>query len=65
MARRRPPKPGYPRNADFNGARSDGVGRYQLTLRGRWRCDAATAFLAPVRARANLVVATGAHVRVC
>jgi choline dehydrogenase len=45
---------GYHRNADFNGERSDGVGAYQLTLRGRWRCDAASAFLAPVRARANL-----------
>jgi choline dehydrogenase len=52
---------GHPRNADFNGARSAGVGRYQLTLRGRWRCDAATAFLAPARQRANLVVATGAQ----
>jgi choline dehydrogenase len=53
---------GYPRNADFNGARSEGVGPYQLTLRGHWRCDAATAFLAPARTRANLVVATGAQV---
>ncbi|MEO7115677.1 MAG: GMC family oxidoreductase N-terminal domain-containing protein [Caldimonas sp.] len=53
---------GYPRNADFNAERADGVGAYQLTLRGRWRCDAATAFLAPARARANLVVATGAQV---
>jgi choline dehydrogenase len=53
---------GYPRSADFNGVRSEGVGPYQLTLRGRWRCDAATAFLAPVRERANLVVATGAQV---
>ena len=52
---------GHPRTADFNGARADGVGAYQLTLRGRWRCDAATAFLAPARRRANLVVATGAH----
>ncbi len=51
---------GYARNDDFNGAGSAGVGRYQLTLRGRWRCDAATAFLAPVRERANLIVATGA-----
>ena len=53
---------GHPATADFNGARSDGLGRYQLTLRGHWRCDAATAFLAPVRGRANLTVATGAHV---
>jgi len=53
---------GHPLTADFNGAQPDGLGRYQLTLRGRWRCDAATAFLAPVRARPNLTIATGAHV---
>lgn len=53
---------GYRRNADFNAAYSDGVGAYQLTLRGHWRCDAATAFLAPVRSRPNLVVTTGAQV---
>ena len=45
---------GHPLTDDFNGAVSDGLGRYQLTLRGRWRCDAATAFLAPVRQRPNL-----------
>ena len=53
---------GHPLTDDFNGAVSDGLGRYQLTLRGRWRCDAATAFLAPVRRRANLTVVTGAQV---
>jgi len=53
---------GHPFTSDFNGAHSDGLGRYQLTLRGHWRCDAATAFLAPVRQRPNLVVATAAHV---
>ncbi len=53
---------GYPLTDDFNGARSDGLGRYQLTLRGHWRCDAATAFLAPVRQRPNLSVVTGAQV---
>ena len=53
---------GYPLTDDFNGAQSDGLGRYQLTLRGHWRCDAATAFLAPVRARPNLTIVTGAHV---
>jgi choline dehydrogenase len=53
---------GHPRTPDFNGAQTDGMGRYQLTVRGHWRCDAATAFLAPVRKRANLVVLTGAHV---
>jgi choline dehydrogenase len=53
---------GHPLTDDFNGARADGLGRYQLTLRGHWRCDAATAFLAPVRRRPNLTVATRAHV---
>ena len=47
---------GHPLTDDFNGAVSDGLGRYQLTLRGRWRCDAATAFLAPARQRPNLTV---------
>jgi choline dehydrogenase len=44
---------GHPLNPDFNGAESDGLGAYQLTLRGRWRCDAASAFLAPVRRAAT------------
>lgn len=53
---------GHPHTDDFNGERCDGLGRYQLTLRGHWRCDAATAFLAPVRQRTNLSVVTGAQV---
>ena len=53
---------GFGRNPDFNGARTEGLGAYQLTLRGHWRCDAATAFLAPVRKRPNLTVLTGVHV---
>ena len=53
---------GHPLTPDFNGAQTDGMGRYQLTLRGHWRCDAATAFLTPARQRANLTVVTGAHV---
>jgi choline dehydrogenase len=53
---------GHGRNPDFNGARTEGLGRYQLTLRGRWRSDAASAFLAPVRSRTNLTVLTGVHV---
>ena len=50
---------GYPRNADFNGASDAGLGAYQLTVRGHWRCDAATAFLQPARARPNLTLLTG------
>ena len=53
---------GFHRNPDFNGADDGGVGPYQLTLRGHWRCSAARAFLAPVRRRPNLTVTTGAHV---
>jgi len=53
---------GHARTDDFNGAQSDGMGRYQLTLRGHWRCDAATAFLRPALGRANLTVLTGAQV---
>ncbi|TFZ04739.1 GMC family oxidoreductase [Ramlibacter rhizophilus] len=53
---------GFGRNPDFNGARAEGLGAYQLTLRGHWRCDAATAFLAPAMHRPNLTVLTGVHV---
>ena len=53
---------GFPRSDDFNGAQDGGLGAYQLTLRGHWRCSAATAFLRPARRRPNLTVTTGAHV---
>jgi choline dehydrogenase len=53
---------GFSRTADFNGAKDEGLGPYQLTLRGHWRCSAATAFLHPVRHRPNLTVLTGVHV---
>ncbi|MGA1285977.1 MAG: GMC family oxidoreductase [Rubrivivax sp.] len=52
---------GHPASDDFNGAHPEGVGRYQLTLRGRWRCDAATAFLSPAMNRPNLTVQTNAQ----
>ncbi|KAJ56287.1 choline dehydrogenase [Actibacterium mucosum KCTC 23349] len=47
---------GLPQNEDFNGADSLGVGRYQLTPRGRWRDSAATAFLHPALKRPNLTM---------
>lgn len=53
---------GLPDNKDFNGASSVGVGRYQLTLRGRWRDSAATAFLKPAMKRSNLTVSLRARV---
>ncbi len=53
---------GYPLTDDFNGAQCDGLGRYQLTLRGHWRCDAATAFLTPAQPRPNLQIESNARV---
>jgi choline dehydrogenase-like flavoprotein len=52
---------GVPRNDDFNGARQEGVGYYQLTTRHGWRCSSATGYLRPARKRANLEVKTGAQ----
>lgn len=49
---------GIPYNPDFNGTQQEGVGYYQLTIRGRWRCSAAAAYLRPARRRANLRIAT-------
>ena len=54
---------GYERNPDYNGARQDGFGYYQVTQRNGRRESAANAYLYPVRNRANLEVQTGAHVR--
>ncbi len=53
---------GLPKNADFNGEETYGVGSYQLTLRGRWRDSAATAFLHPAKKRPNLTLETRARV---
>lgn len=51
---------GIPRSDDFNGARQEGAGYFQLTARNGRRCSAATAYLKPVRSRRNLEVVTGA-----
>ena len=53
---------GLPQNDDFNGESAYGVGKYQLTLRGRWRDSAATAFLYPALQRPNLTLETSAQV---
>ncbi|MBU6484195.1 MAG: choline dehydrogenase [Betaproteobacteria bacterium] len=52
---------GIPRNDDFNGARQEGAGYYQLTTREGRRCSTAVAYLRPARGRPNLRVETGAH----
>ena len=53
---------GIAANDDFNGETTEGVGRYQLTLDGRWRSSSARAFLRPALSRPNLTVATNALV---
>jgi choline dehydrogenase len=52
---------GLERNPDFNGARQEGVGLYQITTRGGLRMSAARAYLRPAMKRPNLRVATRAH----
>jgi len=54
---------GMPYNPDFNGARQEGAGLYQTTIRGNRRCSAAVAYLRPALARPNLTLVTGALVR--
>jgi choline dehydrogenase len=53
---------GLPRNDDFNAETTHGVGAYNLSIGGRWRCSAAVGFLDPIRDRFNLSIATRAHV---
>ncbi|MEO6928927.1 MAG: GMC family oxidoreductase N-terminal domain-containing protein [Casimicrobiaceae bacterium] len=53
---------GLPRNTDFNGATTFGVGAYQLSICGHWRESSARAFLRPALRRANLTVRTHASV---
>lgn len=53
---------GLPFNPDFNGETQEGVGPYQLTVRGGRRNSAARAFLHPAMRRPNLRVETGAMV---
>ena len=52
---------GMPYNADFNGARQEGAGHYQVTVRDARRCSTATAYLKPARGRPNLTVITNAR----
>lgn len=51
---------GLPYNPDMNGGDTRGVGPYQLSLKGRWRCSSAKAFLTPVKDRPNLTIITEA-----
>ena len=51
---------GLPRNADVNGATQEGAGYFQATTGHSKRWSTATAYLAPARDRANLVVRANA-----
>jgi len=51
---------GYPITEDYNGANPEGFGRLQMTIRDGRRCSAATAYLRPALARANLDVLVNA-----
>ncbi|MEM8731570.1 MAG: GMC oxidoreductase, partial [Pseudomonadota bacterium] len=53
---------GLPRNPDFNGEGSLGIGRYQLTLDGHWRSSAGRSMLKPALSRPNLTLELRARV---
>jgi choline dehydrogenase len=52
---------GYKRNPDYNGADQEGVGHFQLTMKGGRRCSSAVAYLKPARGRQNLEIITDAQ----
>ena len=54
------PSAGHPATDDYNGARQEGFGRWQATIRDGRRCSAAVAYLRPALARRNSTVETGA-----
>jgi len=49
-------KVGHAWTNDYNGARQEGFGRLQMTIRNGRRSSCATAYLKPVRARGNLAI---------
>jgi choline dehydrogenase-like flavoprotein len=53
---------GIPYNPDFNGARQEGVGHYQVTVKDARRSSAPRGYLRPIANRKNLTVKTGAFV---
>ena len=53
---------GYGLTDDFNGARKEGFGLWQMTIRDGLRASTSNAFLRPVMHRSNLTLTTGAMV---
>ena len=54
---------GLEENPDFNGARQEGAGLYQVTHKDGERWSVAKGYLTPSRGRANLTVVTSARAR--
>jgi choline dehydrogenase len=52
---------GVPRTDDFNGARQEGAGYFQLNTWKGWRCSTADAYLEPAKRRPNLRIETKAQ----
>lgn len=52
---------GYCYNPDYNGEDQEGVGYFQMTMKGGRRCSSAVAYLKPARGRKNLTVLTDAQ----
>jgi len=52
---------GHPANPDFNGARLDGVGPYQFTIRDGRRCGTRAAYIDPIVTRPNLTILSRSH----
>lgn len=52
---------GHEHNPDYNGARQDGVGHFQVTVKNGRRCSAAVGYLRPAMRRPNLKVLTKVH----
>jgi choline dehydrogenase-like flavoprotein len=52
---------GHEENVDFNGARQEGFGRYQLTQENGMRASTSVRYLHPAMGRENLTVITDAH----
>lgn len=52
---------GYKRNPDYNGIDQEGVGYFQLTMKGGRRCSSAVAYLKPAKGRQNLEIITDAQ----
>ncbi len=54
---------GYEFNPDYNGARQEGIGYFQITTHNGRRCSAAVAYLNPAKRRPNLRIVARALVK--